>query len=264
MIRPRLTFSLLALVAACGGGAAVPGEGPGSAAPAIPVAVRNAAYRAGGPWKYSYERADTIISILPNGGRQQLVLERKLRIVWQVTTTPTGLALAVTIDSARVIGIPGGGRAMEDSARGSVLRGELSPQGKLTALTSSSDNGISHALMADLPWLLPALGGGELPRIDTLDASVRFNVVDVAERTVRSTTAGSRFEMAGTVTRDGVSPQLKLSGSGMRSGAAILGGDGRPGAGAGRDSVSMTATVLSIGQSIEIVQLGGYSLTPIP
>jgi hypothetical protein len=228
------------------------------------VAVRNAAYRAGGPWKYSYERADTIISILPNGGRQQLVLERKLRLLWQVTTTPTGMALAVTIDSARVIGAPAGARAMEDSARGSVLRGELSPQGKLTAMSTSSENGIARALLADLPWLIPALGGGELPRIDTLEATVRFNVVDVAERTVRSTTVGSSFAMAGTLTRDGVSPQLKLSGSGIRSGTAVLSSDGRLGQGTGRDSVSMTAMVLSIGQSIEIVQLGGYSFTPIP
>lgn len=264
MNRSRLTLVTLALAAACGGGAALSGGSPGSTIATAPVTARNAVYRPGGPWKYSYERADTIISVLPNGGRQQLVLERKLQLAWQVTTTPTGLALAVTIDSARVIGVPGGARAMEDSARGSVLRGELSPQGRLTALGTSSDNGIAHALLAELPWLLPALGGGEVPRVDTLDASVRFNVVDVAERTVRTTTAGNAFQMAGMVTRDGVSPQLKLTGSGIRSASAQLANDGRPGAGAGRDSVSMTATVVTIGQSIEIIQLGGYALTPLP
>jgi len=264
VIHFRTTLLALALVAACGGGAAVPGASPGGAAPETAVAARHAAYRAGGPWRYAYERADTIISVLPNGGRQQLVLERKLQLTWQFSTTPTGLTLTVTIDSARVYGVPGGGRAMEDSARGSVLRGELSPQGKLSALSTSSDNGIGHALLADLPWLFPAIGGGEIPRVDTLDASVRFNVVDVAERTVRTTTAGSSFAMAGNVTRDGVSTQLKLGGSGVRSGTAQLTNDGRLGQGMGRDSVSMTATVVSIGQSIEIIQIGGYSLTPIP
>ena len=263
MSRPSLPLLVLALVAACGGGAAVSGTEPGVAAP-VTSAPRNAAYRAGGPWKFSYQRADTIISILPNGGRQQLVLERTLQLAWQVATAPTGLTLTVTIDSANVIGVPGGARAMEDSARGTVLQGALSPQGRLTALTTSSDNGIAHALLADLPWLLPALGGSDLPLVDTLDASIRFNVVDVAERTIRSTTQATPYAMEGVVTRDGVSPQLTLTGSGTRSATALLGGEGRPGRGEGRDSVSMTATVTAIGQSIEIVQLSGYSLTPIP
>jgi hypothetical protein len=263
VIRSRATFLALALVASCGGGAAVPGTTPGAAPASAAAAVRNAAYRAGGPWRFAYERADTIISLLPNGGRQQLVLERKLQLAWVVTATPTGLALAVTIDSARVIGVPGGARAMEDSARGSVLRGTLSPQGVVTGLSTSSENGIARALLADLPWLLPPLGG-EAPRTDTILSSIRYNVVDVSERTVRTTTPGIPFTMQGAVTREGASPQLTLSGSGTRQGSALLTGDGRPGQGTGRDSVAMTVAVVAMGQSIQIIQFGGYSLTPLP
>jgi hypothetical protein len=263
VIRRPLLAVTLALAASCGGGASVPGTTPG-APPVTPTFPRNAAYRAGGPWQFLYERADTIISILPNGGRQQLVLERKLQLTWQLSATPTGLGLTVTIDSARVIGVPGGGRAMEDSARGSVLHGELSAQGKLSGLATSSENGISRALLAELPWLLPPLGAADMARVDTLEGSVRFNVVDVAERTIRTTAAGTPFTMAGTVTRDGVSPQLTLTGSGIRSGTAALTADGRVGRSLGRDSIAMTATVTAIGQSIEIVQLSGYSLTPVP
>lgn len=256
---PLLT---LALAAACGGGAAVSGAGP-SAPTSAPI-VAASTYRAGGPWHYLYQRADTFISLLPNGDRQRLVLERKLQLAWQVTSSASGLQLAVTIDSVQVYGVPGGARAMEDSARGTVIRGELTTQGRLAGLKASSDNGIAHALVADLPWLVPMLGGVEAPRTDTLDASIRFNVVDVAERTVRSTAAGASFQMMGNVTRDGVSPQLNLSGTGIRLGSAMLGNDGKPGLGTGRDSVAMKATVVSIGQSIDIVQLGGYTLTPLP
>jgi hypothetical protein len=263
VIATRSSFlSLLALAAACGGGGVASG-GAGGAAPAMP-ATHRAAYHAGGPWRYLYERADTIVSVLPNGGRQQLVLERKLHLALQVTAAGSGFTVAVTIDSARVHGVPGGARSMEDSARGSVINGALAADGTLSALSASSDNGIAHALLAELPWLLPALPGRDSARTDTLDANVRFNVVDVAERTIRWTTPGSAFQMQGSVSREGVSPQLKLSGSGVRSGSVLLGGDGKLGQGVGRDSVSMTATVVAIGQSIEIIQLGAYSLTPIP
>jgi hypothetical protein len=261
--RRTSAFALLALAAACGGGAAVPGtEAAAPRGRAVPVP---AAYRAGGPWRYRFERADTIISVLPNGGRQQLVIERRLVLGWQVQGVPSGLELVVTIDSARVIGAPGGGRAMEDSARGTVIRAALSPQGRLSAISASADNGIAHALRAELPWLVPLLVPQDAPAVvDTLDATVRFNVVDVLERGIRSTATDTALRTTGTLTRDGVSPQLTLKGSGTRATTGKVRPDGQLERLAGRDSVAMTVTVTQMGQSIEILQFGGFALTPIP
>jgi hypothetical protein len=214
--------------------------------------------------RYRFERADTVISILPNGGRQQLVLERRLQLGWQVQATATGLELVVTIDSARVIGAPGGGRAMEDSARGTVIRAALSPKGRLSQITSTSDNGIAHAFRAELPWLVPILAAEGTPVTDTLDATVRFNVVDVVERAVRTTVVDTAITVTGTLARDGVSPQLSLVGSGTRQAVGKVRPDGQLAAVAGRDSVMMTVTVTQVGQSIDILQFGGFALTPIP
>lgn len=257
------TLVLLALAAACGGGAAV--SGPDAAPPRARAAAAPTAYRAGGPWRYRFERTDTVISLLPNGGRQQLVIERRLQLGWQVQQLPNGLALLVTIDSARVIGAPGGGRSMEDSARGTVIRATLSPEGRLTEITSTTDNGIAHAFRAELPWLVPTLVAPDTPaRFDTLDVTVRFNVVDVLERAIRSTVADTAITVTGTLTRDGVSPQLTLKGSGTRWATGKVRPDGQLDRVAGRDSVAMTVTVTQIGQSIDILQFGSFALTPIP
>jgi len=252
----------LALAAACGGGAAV--SGPDAAAPRARAATAPAAYRAGAPLHYRFERADTVISILPNGGRQQLVIERRLQLAWQLQATATGLELVVTIDSARVIGAPGGGRTMEDSARGTVIRAVLSPEGRMSQVTSSSDNGVAHAFRAELPWLVPVLAREGTPVTDTLDTTVRFNVVDVLERAIRTTVADTAFTVTGSLSRDGVSPQLSLEGSGTRQAVGKVRPDGQVDRIAGRDSVSMTVTVTQVGQSIEILQFGGFALTPIP
>ncbi len=254
---------LLALAAGCGGGVAV--TGGAVATPSAHAAKLPAAYRAGGPWRYHYERTDTVISILPNGGRPQLVIERRLQLGWEVQEWANGLALIVTIDSARVIGAPGGGRAMEDSARGTIVRAMLSRDGRLTEITSSNDNGVAHSLRAELPWLVPILvSEGAAPVVDTVDGTVRFNVVDVVERGIRSTIADSAIVSTGTLVRDGMSPQLVLKGAGERRSVAKVRGDGHLDTLAGRDSVSMTITVTQVGQSVEIIQVGGYSLTPIP
>jgi hypothetical protein len=258
-----LGATLLALAAACGGGAAV--AGPDAAAPRARTVAVPTAYRAGGPLRYRFERTDTVISILPNGGRQQLVIERRLQLGWQVQQAATGLVLVVTIDSARVIGAPGGGRSMEDSARGTVIRASLSPDGRLSEITSSSDNGVAHAFRAELPWLVPVLVAPDAPaRVDTLDVTIRFNVVDVLERAIRSSVADTAITVTGTLTRDGVSPQLTLKGSGTRQATGKVHPDGQLDRIAGRDSVAMTVTVTQMGQSIDILQLGGFALTPIP
>ena len=271
-LRPG-AFLLLALAAACGGGAAV--HEPTATTPATPAVVHlpTVRFRAGDTWRATYTRADTITTTLPNGGQQRQAIGRTLALHWSVRTTPSGLALVVTVDSARIVGLPGAiGRAMEDSARGAVVRGLVRGDGRVDSLVSIPDAAIAHALIADLPWLVPALGlagGTDASWSDTLKAVVRFGVVDLTEQTIRRASAVPSagtvlVTMAGTVTRDGTSPQLHLSGTGTRLGTATVELNGRIRAASGRDSMLMSAMVQSIGQSVQIIQVGGYTLTALP
>lgn len=272
-MKPRRCWPLLvALAAGCGGGAAVPTRAPAPGGGA-PVRIPIVRFRASGPWHAVYTRADTLITTLPNGGQQRQAIERRLHLRWMVTSMPTGLALVITVDSVRIAGLLGSiGRAMEDSGRGAVVRGTLDADGRVHGLTSSPDAAVAHALIADLPWLIPTLGlagGTAVSWSDTLDAVVRFGVVDLAERTFRRSTAAPAdgavlVTLAGTVSRDGVSPQLHLTGSGTRQGTATVEVNGRIRQAAGRDSVMMSAMVESIGQSVQILQVGGYTLTATP
>jgi hypothetical protein len=273
VIRRPLIAGCLALAAACGGGAAIPeGGAPGPRTPAV-TAIPVVRYRAGDTWRALYTRADTLITTLPNGGQQRQAVERRLHFRWSVSGTGPGFALAVTIDSIRIVGLPGGvGRAMEDSSRGAVIRGVLGADGRIDSLKADHDVAGTHALIADLPWLIPSLGlagGADALWTDTLNATVRFGVVDLAERTVRESSAtpladAVQVTMSGRVARDGVSPQLHLIGSGARLGTAIVELNGRIRSAVGRDSVMMSASVTSMGQSVQILQVGGYTLTAFP
>ncbi len=272
MTRPPIAPVLFALAAACGGGA--PLSAPtGASPPAAVIHLPTVRFRAGDTWRAVYTRADTLTTTLPNGGQQRQAIDRTLALHWSVTTTPSGLALVVTVDSARIVGLPGNiGRAMEDSARGAVVRGILRSDGQVDSLVSLPDAAVAHALIADLPWLVPALGlagGTDASWSDTLQAVVRFGVVDLTERTIRrsSAVAANRtvlVTMVGTVGRDGVSPQIHLTGTGTRVGTATVELNGRIRSAAGRDSVLMSAMVESIGQSVQIIQVGGYTLTALP
>lgn len=262
----------LLLVAACGGSAAS-SSGDRTARPLLPPRPVAIEYRAGGPARYSYLRADTLITTLPNGGLQQQVVERQLQLRWQVSAAPEGLLLAVTVDSAHVVGLPGDqGRLMADSARGSVIRARLLPTGAVTLLEPIPGNAVARTFATYLPWIVPMMPTGAREGTswtDTLTTTMQFAVVDLAERTERSTTGelqgdGSVLTLTGTVTRDGVTPQLRIDGTGSRWGRAEVGPAGKLLAASGRDSVAMVATVESIGQRVKILQVGGYSLTPLP
>lgn len=266
----RLAF--LALIAACGGNATQP-AGDGMAHPLLPPRPVAIEYQAGAPARYTYLRADTLITTLPNGGLQQQVVERRLQLRWQVSGSPEGLLLAVTVDSARVIGLPGdGGRQMADSARGSVIRARILPTGAVTLLEPVPANAVARTFATYLPWIVPMMPSGAREGtswVDTLNSTMQFAVVDLAERTERTTTGelhgeGSVFTLQGAVTRDGVTPQLRIDGTGARWGRAELGPMGRLLSASGRDSVAMIASVPSIGQRVPILQVGGYSLTPLP
>lgn len=271
MIRRSAGSLVLVLAAACGGGAAP--APAGTAQPLLPPRPVAIAYRAGGPWRYAYLRADTLITTLPNGGLQQQVVERQLQLRWQVTPRTDGLELAVTFDSVRVIGLPGEmGHAMADSARGTVLRARISPEGAVRLIDPVPGNAVARTFATYLPWIVPGMPTGAREGttwVDTLAATMQFSVVDLAERTERSTTgvlhgAGSVLTLTGNVSRDGVSPQLRIGGSGARWGRAEVGPQGRLLTASGRDSVAMIATVESIGQRVKILQIGGYTLTPLP
>lgn len=269
MIRPAWSLALLWL-AACGAGAATPIEDARPLGPPRSVAV---AYGVGGPWRYQYVRADTIITTLPNGSLQQQVVERRLVLRWQVTPADEGLVLAVTIDSAHVYGLPdGAGRAMADQARGAVIRARLAPNGALSEVSSPSGNAIARTFAANLAWMVPSFPAEVREGMswgDTLTSTVQFQVVDLMERTLRQNIGTPRgpavsVAMSGDVVRDGVTPQLRLEGSGTRSGTALVGALGRPEEGMGRDSVEMIASVQSMGQRVKILQVGAYTLTPLP
>ncbi|HTK56321.1 MAG TPA: hypothetical protein VL295_05815 [Gemmatimonadales bacterium] len=265
-------LAVLALIAACGGNAAEP-AGDGVVRPLLPPRPVAIEYKAGAPARYTYLRADTLITTLPNGGLQQQVVERRLQLRWQVTASPEGMVLAVTVDSARVIGLPGDmGRSMADSARGSVIRARILPTGAVTLLEPVPANAVARTFATYLPWIVPMMPSGAREGtswVDTLNSTMQFAVVDLAERTERTTTGelhgeGSVFTLQGAVTRDGVTPQLRIDGTGARWGRAELGPAGRLLSASGRDSVAMIASVQSIGQRVPILQVGGYSLTPLP
>lgn len=269
MTRPAWSLALLWL-AACGAGTTTPIDEARPLGPPRSVAV---AYGVGGPWRYQYVRADTIITTLPNGSLQQQVVERRLLLRWQVTAGTDGLMLAVTIDSAHVYGLPdGAGRAMADQARGAVIRARLASTGALSEVSSPSGNAIARTFAANLAWMVPSFPAEVregVSWVDTLTSTVQFQVVDLMERTQRQSMGSLRRDtvtvlMSGAVVRDGVTPQLRLDGSGKRGGIAIVGALGRPVAGSGRDSVEMIASVQAIGQRVKILQVGAYTLTPLP
>jgi len=229
------------------------------------------AFAPGGPWRYRYDRLDSITTTLPNGGRQLQVVERHLQLRWEALTATAGMSLRITIDSVDLVGMPGGmGRGMEDSARGSVIRMNLAPDGATFAPAVTPENSVARGLTTDLPWIIPALPRSLMPgaaRQDTLTSTVRFGLLDLSERTARTTTVGEAvgsFDVVGEVTRDGVSPQLHLTGTGHRTERVDFAPQGWMRSAAGRDSIAMTATVESMGQSVTLTQISTYLLTALP
>jgi hypothetical protein len=139
-------------------------------------------------------------------------------------------------------------------------------------VSSPSGNAIARTFAANLAWMVPSFPAEVREGTswgDTLTSTVQFQVVDLMERTLRQNIGTPRgnavsVAMSGEVVRDGVTPQLRLDGSGARSGTALVGALGRPEAGMGRDSVEMIASVQAIGQRVKILQIGAYTLTPLP
>lgn len=268
MIAPRTSLVILALVAACGGGASVAGNAP--AAP-TPNSLSPTTFFPGGPWRYRYDRLDSITTLLPNGGRQLQVVERHFQLRWQGVASATGIAVRLTVDSVNLIGMPNGlGRGMEDSARGSVIQFSLTPDGMVSAPTLLPESSVGRSMINELTWIIPALPHSLAPgavRQDTLTDAVPFGAMAVTERTVRQTSVGAvigAFDVAGETTRDGTSPQLRLTGAGHRGGEVTFSPQGWMRRAAGRDSVLMTATVEAMGQSVVLTQIGSYSFTALP
>jgi hypothetical protein len=268
VITPRASLVLLALAAACGGGASVAGNAP--AAPP-PRTLAPTTFIPGGPWRYRYDRLDSITTLLPNGGRQLQVVERHFQLRWQGVASATGIAVRLTLDSVDLVGIPNGlGRGMEDSARGSVIQFTLTPDGLISAPTPVPESSVGRALIHELNWIIPALphslAQGAV-RQDTLTDTVPFGTMAVTEHTVRQTSVGATigtFDVVGEITRDGTSPQLQLTGAGHRGGEVAFAPQGWMRLAAGRDSVLMTATVEAMGQSVALTQIGAYSFTALP
>ena len=267
-MKAHLGLLLLALVAGCGGGATV---AEGGSSPLAPVHASPVTFAAGGPWRYRFDRIDSITTTLPNGGRQVQVLERHLVLRWTTTADSGALRARITIDSVDVVGMPGGmGRALEDSARGTVIEFALQPDGAVSTPTITPDNTVARTLSTQLPWLIPALPHSLMPgaeRVDTLSLPERVGVVDLDQRTVRRTSVGTAvgtFDMSGEVSRRGASPTLQLTGAGQRRAQVEFAPRGMIRTVQGRDSLAMTATVETVGQSVDLTQVIAYSLTALP
>lgn len=267
MIAPRPWPLLVALAAACGGGA-LPSAAP---APTSNLPTRTLTpfrYRPGGPYRYVYRRVDSLTASLPNGGQQQQVVERLLQLRWEAIAAPEGLRLTVTVDSIHVSGP--GARAIEDSSRGAILRGRLSPEGRLDSLTVSADNAIDRTLRAALPWLFPIFPASTAEGAsiqDTLVAIVPLGLVDVTERTERRVSVGASiglFDLSGTLSQQGMSPQVTLSSTGTRLGSVEVDPAGRIARLSGRDSVAMQVVAAATGQGVQFRQITTYSLVPLP
>ena len=267
MNAPRPWTVLLALAAACGGGA-LPSAAPTPAASASGRTLTPFRYRAGGPFRYAYRRVDSLTASLPNGGQPQQVVERLFQLRWEATTAPDGLRLTVTVDSIHVSGP--GARAIEDSSRGAVFQGRLSPEGRLDSVTISADNAIDRTLRASLPWLFPTFPASTAEGAvleDTLEAIVPLGLVDVTERTARRVAVGpsiGEFDLSGVLSQQGVSAQVMLSGAGTRGASITVDPAGHVARLAGRDSVAMQVTAAATGQGVQFQQITTYSLVPLP
>ena len=267
MIAARPWPFLLALAAACGGGA-LPSAGPAPATHASTRTLTPFRYRPGGPYRYTYRRIDSLTASLPNGGQQQQVVERLLQLRWEATAAPNGLQITVTVDSIHVSGP--GARAIEDSSRGAIFRGRLSPEGRLDSLTLSADNAIDRTLRANLPWLFPIFPASTAEGAsveDTLVAIVPLGLVDVTERTERRVVAGASigvFALSGVLSQQGMSPQVTLSSSGTRGGSVEVDPSGHIARLSGRDSVAMQVVAAATGQGVQFRQITTYSLVPLP
>ncbi|HEV2290912.1 MAG TPA: hypothetical protein VGR60_03665, partial [Gemmatimonadales bacterium] len=277
-MRARLVAGL-ALLAACssntGGGTDVaPRTGHGRARPMAPVLIRPAP-----PARYSVYRLDTITTRLPNGTETPQVVGRTLLVTVSITPPPAGTTgdarIAITLDSVTVdSGAPEMARAPFVGVAGTTWSGSVSATGLISGLVPDRPSTGAEAVTPDLQrWLpvVPPTGARAGDAwTDTVASTYPFSnlnlrVADtlIAAWTAQAGTAPGTLDLraTGTITRTGTSNIVTLMGGGTRTAQYTLGADGTLEASSGVDSVVMKISVLAVGQSVSVRQMGRFTVT---
>ena len=272
----------LALLAACssnavGGTDVAPRTGHGRARPMAPVVIRPAP-----PARYAFYRLDSVITRLPNGTEAPQVVGRTLLVTVSITPPPAGTAgdarITITLDSVAVdSGAPEMARAPFVGVAGTTWSGTVSATGSISGLAPDRPSTGAEAVTPDLQhWLpvLPAAGARAGDAwTDTVASTYPFSnlnlhVADtlIAAWTAEAGTAPRTLELhvVGTITRSGSSNIVTLMGGGTRTAQYTLDADGALQAARGVDSVLMKISVLAVGQSVTVRQMGRYTVTRRP
>lgn len=283
----RAATALLAGVAAggiaCGSPASQPASDPapvpGRTTPAqaarIPAARRGAiVYGPMAPTAYVIRRQDSVTVQLPNGLPQTQDLTRTVYLsVGSLAGSP--MRVSIALDSLLVGGV-GISQAAADSARGTHWSGTLSPEGRLSGLTSDRVTAVGEQLSGMLPTFFPVLpvGGARdgATWTDTLTDTLRAMAFNVRETAVVSSRAaadnGLRIESSVTFTRTGGGSQfgqaVEVQSTGTRHLTSRLRSDGLLTETTGSESSDMTLTIPAMGQSLPVRQSATFSVTLAP
>ncbi|HSC58776.1 MAG TPA: hypothetical protein VLC11_04385 [Gemmatimonadales bacterium] len=277
-----LLFGGLALLAACssntGAGTDVaPRTGHGRARPMAPVMIRPAP-----PARYTVYRLDTITTRLPNGTETPQVVGRTLLVTVSITPPPAGTTgdarIAITLDSVTVdSGAPEMARAPFVGVAGTTWSGTVDSTGRISGLVPDRPSTGAEAVTPDfLRWLpvLPATGArpGDAWS-DTVASTYPFSNLNlqVSDTLIAGWSAGAgvaprtlEIRDSGTISRKGTSNIVTLMGGGTRTAQYTLGADGTLEASSGVDSVVMKISVLAVGQSVTVRQMGRFTVARRP
>ncbi len=220
---------------------------------------------------YVVERRDSVSVQLPNGLPQTQELERTIYLTVG-TAAGTPMRATIVLDSMIVGGI-GISQADADSARGTRWSGTLTPEGRLTGLSSDRSTAVGAQLSGMLPAFFPVLPAGGARDgsawTDTLTDTLRamaFNVRETAIVASRAMSAdsGFRIESTATFTRSGSGSQFgqvaEVQATGTRHLTTRVRSDGLLTETRGTESSDMTINVPAVGQSLPVKQSATFSI----
>ncbi|HEU5358502.1 MAG TPA: hypothetical protein VFU45_05260 [Gemmatimonadales bacterium] len=272
----------LALLAACSSNAGAgtdvaPRDGHGRARPMAPVTIRPAP-----PARYAFYRQDSVTTRLPNGAESPQVVGRTLLLTVSITPPAAGTTgdarISIALDSIAIDpGTPEMARAPFVGVAGTTWSGTVDGTGRISGLAPDRPSTGAEAVTPDLQRWLPVLpAAGARPGdawTDTVASVYPFSnlnlqVADtlIAAWTAKAGVAPRTLEIrdSGTIARKGTSNIVTLMGGGTRTAQYTLGADGTLEAASGVDSVVMKISVLAVGQSVTVRQLGRYTVTRRP
>ncbi len=223
--------------------------------------------------RYAIDRADTITFQYPNGVQTQVV-DRSIWVRLIIGPGTTTAPVNITLDSIRVVNVP---RDSLISADGLRWTGTLEDGVRLGALTPSSHHALAEQLVGnafrDLVAMLPA-GGAKAGAswTDTTATTEQVAGSEVPVTVVRAAHAGSAtgappavlLESSATVTGGGKSQrfgeEIGVTLSGTRTRSHHLAVTGQLLDATGRDSLSISFDLPSVGQTVPATQRGHLSI----